>query len=121
MINKRTIFTTFRKEGIHCYPNAPEDVKFLRHPHRHEFYFKVTIDVFHNDRDLEFIRFKRELESLYNTDTLQLDSKSCEMIAEELISYISRAYPGRWIAVEVSEDGESGATLEYEPINSNAS
>jgi hypothetical protein len=115
MINNRTIFVTFRREGIHCYPGAPEDVKFLRDPHRHIFWFKVTIDVFHNERDLEFIRFKRELENLYSTNTLQLNAKSCETIAEELINYISSKYPKRWIAVEISEDGENGATLDYEP------
>lgn len=81
------------------------------------FHFKVTIDVFSNERDIEFIRFKRELESLYSRDILDLEAKSCESIAEELINYISHAYPGRWIAVEVSEDSENGATLDYEPTN----
>lgn len=115
MINNRTIFVTFQKEGIHCYPDAPTGVEFLKFPHRHMFHFRITIDVFHNERDIEFILFKRELESLYNNGTLQLDSKSCEMIAEDLLNYISIKYPGRWCAVEVSEDGESGATLDFEP------
>lgn len=118
MIKSRTIFVQFQKEGIHKYPAALEDprladVSFLGHPHRHMFHFKVTIDVFHNDRDIEFILFKRELESLYGNNTLQMDFKSCEMLAEDLIGYISNKYPGRRIWVEVSEDGENGATLEY--------
>lgn len=120
MITSRTIFVTFQKEGIHKYPAAASDpkladVSFLGYPHRHIFHFRVTIDVFHNDRDIEFILFKRELESLYGNGTLQMDFKSCEMLAEDLIGYISSKYPGRKIQVEVSEDGENGGTLIYDP------
>jgi len=120
MIKNRTIFVTFQKEGIHKYPAAATDpklesVSFLGSPHRHIFHFRVTLDVFHNDRDVEFIMFKRELEALYGNGTLQMDFQSCEMLAESLIEYISTQYPGRNISVEVSEDGENGATLEYTP------
>ena len=73
-----------------------------------------TIAVSHNDRDIEFILFKRELEALYSHNVLQLDYKSCEMMAEELIGYISQNYPNRNITVEIGEDGENGATLVYE-------
>ena len=111
----RTIFITFQKEGIHCYPAAPDGVEFLKSPHRHIFHFRVTVQVFHNDRDLEFILFKRELEGLYKDSILQMDFQSCEMLAEELINYIYSKYPGRSISVEVSEDGENGATLSYFP------
>ncbi len=115
MIRSRTIFVTFQREGIHHYPDAPAGVEFLIHPHRHIFHFRVTLDVFHNDRDVEFILFKRELESLYGEGTLQMSYKSCEMLAEDLIEYISKTYPRRNIQVEVSEDGENGATLSYVP------
>lgn len=119
MIN-RTIFVQFTKEGIHKYPAALTDpaladVSFLGYPHRHIFHFRVTVDVTHNDRDIEFILFKRELESLYGTGTLQMDYQSCEMLAEELINYISSRYPNRKIIAEVSEDGENGAILTYTP------
>lgn len=112
---KRTIFVTFVKEGIHCYPDAPAGVEFLRSPHRHMFHFRVTTEVFHNDRDIEFILFKRELEGLYKEAILEIDYMSCEMLAEGLINYISSKYAGRAISVEVSEDGENGATLTYTP------
>ncbi len=115
MINSRKIFVTFQREGIHCYPDAPEGVEFLRSPHRHMFHFRVEIDVFHNERDIEFILFKRELELQYGNGTLQMESKSCEMLAEDIIGYISNQYPGRKISVEVSEDNENGAVLEYAP------
>jgi len=109
----KTIFVTFQKEGIHCYPDAPEDVDFLKYPHRHIFHFRVEMEVFHNDREVEFILFKRELEGLYADRTLELDFKSCEMIAEELNEYISEKYPLRYRMIEVSEDGENGARLTY--------
>ena len=108
---KRSIYVTFQKEGIHQYPDAPEGVEFLKHPHRHLFKFRVEIEVYHNDREIEFILFKRELENLYNAGALQLNSKSCEMIAEELIGFIKNKYSNRNITVEVSEDGENGAIL----------
>jgi hypothetical protein len=118
MIDIRTIWVKFQKEGIHRYPDAPEGVEFLKHPHRHMFHFRVDIDVFHNDRDIEFILFKRELEGLYSDAILEVDYKSCEMLAEDLIEYISNKYPGRSITVEVSEDGENGARLIFIPEDS---
>ena len=115
---QRTIWVTFQKEGIHCYPDAatnPQlaDVAFLSHPHRHIFHFRVGIAVAHNDRDIEFIQFKRWLENLYSGNILNLDHKSCEMIGEELFTKIAEKYPSRRIEIEVSEDGENGATLKF--------
>ena len=114
----RLIWVTWQREGIHRYPAAETDprlvdVKFLSNPHRHIFHFKVMIEVSHNDRDIEFILLKRELEGLYDNQTLQLDFKSCEMLAEDLVDYINQKYPGRDAIVTVSEDGENGATLSY--------
>jgi hypothetical protein len=109
----RTVWVTFQKEGIHCYPDAPEGVEFLKHPHRHMFHFRVEMEVFHNDRDVEFILLKRELEGLFDGNVLELDYQSCEMLAESLINYCTKQYPGRNLTVTVSEDGENGATLVY--------
>jgi hypothetical protein len=125
MMIRRWIEVTFQREGIHKYPAAATDpnlatgdeydVSFLAYPHRHVFHFRVRINVEHNDRDIEFIQFKRWLEGLYSSqqNILQLDSKSCEMIAEELIERTAERYPGRDMVVEVSEDGENGAVLQY--------
>ena len=125
MPNKK-IWVTFRKEGIHCYPAAATDpnlatgdeydVSFLASPHRHIFHFRVSIDVWHDDRDIEFIQFKRWLESLYNGQgaTLTLNYKSCEMIADDLAKEIQARYPGRGLWIEVSEDGENGCHIEYD-------
>jgi hypothetical protein len=118
------IWITFQKEGIHKYPAALEDLKlatgdeydvsFLGYPHRHIFHFKVQIEVFHDDRDIEFIQFKRWLEGLYADGTLQLDYKSCEMICDDLANTINSKYPNRNLTITVSEDNENGATCSYE-------
>ena len=119
----KMIWVTFRKEGMHKYPAAltdpslatgdEYDVSFLGHPHRHIFHFRVWIGVTHNDRDIEFIQFKRWLENLYKDATLSLDYKSCEMMSDDLHGMISQKYPGREIWIEVSEDGENGSFIKY--------
>ena len=119
----RLIWVTFRREGVHCYPAAATDnrlntgdeydVSFLAHPHRHIFHFRVAIEVFHNDREIEFIQFKRWLEGLYGEGIIELDYKSCEMIADDLYDQIASRYPERKVVIEVSEDGENGCTIEY--------
>ncbi len=119
----KMIWVTFRKEGIHKYPAAltdpnlatgdEYDVSFLGYPHRHIFHFKVWISVTHDDRDIEFIQFKRWLESLYHDATLSLDYKSCEMMSGDLYDVINKKYPGREIWIEVSEDGENGSFIKY--------
>ena len=119
----RNIWVTFTKEGIHKYPAALDDpklatgdeydVSFLGYPHRHTFYFRVSIEVFHNDRDIEFIQFKRWMEKLYGDGILQLDYKSCEMIADELYTNIAARYPHRNVTISVAEDNENGCEIFY--------
>lgn len=134
--NKKSfIWVTFTKEGIHRYPEAatdkslatrrfgvPEehwlDVSFLADPHRHIFHFRVEIEVHHANRDVEFIQAKRIMERWYNDGTLQLDYKSCEMIADDLYNKLHAKWPGRKYIIEVSEDGENGCRNYYEPIQS---
>ena len=125
----KMIWVTFRKEGMHKYPAALEDpklktgdeydVSFLGYPHRHTFHFKVAIEVFHDDRDIEFIQFQRWILSLYNQGTLQNDFKSCEMMSDDLYIQITKKYPGRKIEIDVSEDGENGSHAIYERGNKN--
>ena len=110
-VTSRKIKLSFQKEGVHKYPKAPKAVEFLKYPHRHIFHFYVTLEVFHNDRDVEFILFKRDLELLFRADIMQADNKSCEMLAEDLLDYLEINYPGRFVQVEVYEDDENGAIL----------
>ena len=120
MAKETMIWVTFEQEAIHRYPAAATDpqlatgdeydVSFLANPHRHIFKFKVAIQVFHNDRDIEFIQFKRWLKTLVKN---QLDYKSCEMISDDLYRQIGERYPGRNVQIDVSEDGENGSTTTY--------
>ena len=119
----KMIWVTFQKEGMHKYPAAltdpnlatgdEYDVSFLGYPHRHIFHFKVWIGVTHDDRDIEFIQFKRWLLNLYKDATLSLDFKSCEMMSGDLFDAISVKYPNREVWIEVSEDGENGSFIKY--------
>jgi len=119
----KMIWVTFQKEGIHAYPAAATDpnlatgdeydVSFLATPHRHIFHFRVWLSVTHNDRDVEFIQFKRWLENLYKDSILKLDYKSCEMMSDDLYDMISQRYPSREVWIEVSEDGENGSFIKY--------
>ena len=119
----KMIWVTFQKEGMHKYPAAltdpalatgdEYDVSFLGYPHRHIFHFKVWISVTHDDRDIEFIQFKRWLLNLYKDSILALDYKSCEMMSEDLYQQISQKYPNREVWIEVSEDGENGSFIKY--------
>jgi hypothetical protein len=124
---KRYIKVSFQKEGIHKFPGADtdpkyatggwDDVSFLGYPHRHIFHFYVTLGVEHNDRDVEFIQFKRELERLFTKNVIHLDYQSCEMVAENLINYIEEHYPNRGVRVEVYEDNENGGIIQNDLFN----
>ena len=133
--SKRMIWVTFQKEGIHKYPAALDDpklatgdwddVSFLGYPHRHMFHFRVSIEVFHDDREIEFIQFSRWLQRLYSMGAseedsqtghtvLELDYKSCEMIADEMFLKIREKYgSNREVHIEVSEDGENGCVVTF--------
>jgi len=120
----KMIWVTFQKEGIHKYPAALEDpklatgdwddVSFLGYPHRHMFHFKVSIEVFHDDREIEFIQFSRWLQRLFSENVMTLDYKSCEMIADEMFLEIRNKYgSNREVHIEVSEDGENGCVVTF--------
>jgi hypothetical protein len=123
---KSFIWVTFRKEGIHKYPQAATDpklatgdwldVSFLGTPHRHIFHFRVEMEVFHDDRDVEFIQAKRIMERWYADSILQLDYKSCEMMAKELHKMCTLAWPERDYVIEVSEDGENGCRMYFPKV-----
>jgi hypothetical protein len=105
----KKIFITARFEGIHQYTDAPEEVSFLRYPHRHIFHVRITIEVFHNERDLEFIMVKREVGKFINGNYNISSGKSCETMAEELYHHIRKLYgQNRRVSVEVNEDNENG-------------
>ena len=102
-------------EGMHSWPNAEEifpEVGFLSYPHRHKWFIKAKKKVNHDDRDVEFIMFKRDIldwlkEQYYDpiSRTHEFGAKSCEMLAKEILQEFDLCY------VSVFEDNENGAEI----------
>lgn len=113
---KTYVVVKLQVEGLHNFPNAPEifpKVGFLAFPHRHIFHIEAKKEVYHDDRDVEFILFKREIQdyltSKYyddDTDCLDFGPMSCEMIAKEVLTNFECT------SVTVWEDLENGAIVE---------
>lgn len=108
MKTKTTIIVRTRFEAIHKWDDAPEEVGFLRYPHRHVFHVEAAFPVKHQNRDREFFteqarvsRFvHRRLQEGGTTDW------SCEMWAASILDSVGA------VSVSVWEDGENGAKVE---------
>lgn len=112
MQDRLFITVTAQFEGIHRWKDAPASVAYLRDYHRHEFYVTATIQVFHDDRELEFITVKNELMQHLSKLYVNQITGSCEMIASDIINHLSVKYGSdRLYEVSVFEDGENGATV----------
>lgn len=108
-MTKIVVRTTF--DRLHRWKNAPEAVSFLRDYHRHVFHIELQIEVFHDDRELEFILVKNALNTYLSTFPERSDL-SCEMIAKMIIEWARGVAPGmRKISCGVFEDGENGAVV----------
>jgi hypothetical protein len=120
------IWVTTEKQGFHFWANAPDKVGFLKTPHRHLFKFKVSIEVHHNDREIEFFIFKDVVEGgidfMWSNNHLD-DYKLCkpmslEQMSDWLHKYLTKdmkndIYSRRDIIIEISEDGENGVQFTY--------
>jgi len=103
-------------EGLHCWPSAKNvfpEVGFLADPHRHIFFIELKKQVYHDDRDIEFIMFKRDVQDYLYTKYYYPDKRcyyfsnmSCEMIAKELLKEFNCEF------VSVFEDNENGAEVD---------
>lgn len=110
---RKFIEVTWQFEGQHCWPSAPDDVAFLRNPHRHIFHCRARLEVYHEDREVEFILLKRELEAR-TLEWLCNESDSCEHMAIRILEYLQTRYAYRRAYVWVSEDGENAAMITNE-------
>ena len=112
---KTTVIARLQVEGIHQWKDCPlPEVEFLRYPHRHIFHINCEKEVFHDNRDVEFIMMKREILKYLNTQyqgipadkgCLKFNNMSCEMIAQELLDKF------KLVSCEVFEDNENGARV----------
>jgi hypothetical protein len=103
----------FQFEGIHHWPEAPDEVAFLREKHRHMFHVRARMNVHHSDRDLEFIMVKHRLQALVGCFGFDLGRLSCEQMAYEILKYAVVDLARTEVEVEVTEDGENGAVVRY--------
>lgn len=105
--SRTEVFCRLTFEGFHRWPDAPDEVAFLRDAHRHVFHVEVRVPVEHDERDVEFILLKRHVLDLIAG--IQLDGTcgdwSCETWARVILNATGAS------SVTVSEDGENGATV----------
>lgn len=116
-VKRIEVWVRFQQEGWHNWPEAPRERMYLRHSHRHMFWYEVRVVMTWSERDrgLEFhdlLEFCRE--QVRGTD---LGANSCEMLAEALGRTVLRwldidqSLGTREVIVTVSEDNECGATI----------
>jgi len=111
---KKEVFVTvkYRVSALHRWVGADN---YLKHIHRHEFHFTVWLEVFHEDREVEFIRLKEELVEFTQGTLAEFgDEFSCEMLADTVGRWLGKVYPDRDRRVWVEEDGENGAVVSWE-------
>ncbi len=110
---KKYIEVTWEFEGQHCWPSAPDAVGYLRNLHRHIFKCRAQLEVFHEDREVEFIMLKHAL-SARTLHFHRNETDSCEHMATRVLEYLNERYPYRRASVWVSEDGENAAMITNE-------
>jgi hypothetical protein len=113
-----TVIATFRVHGFHAWPRAPREVAYLSSRHRHEFHFRVEVEVTDPDREVEFHTLQRAslavLAEAYPGAVVpgeyEFGPSSCEHIATSLLNKMVKVgHPVS--AVECWEDGENGARV----------
>jgi len=112
---RTNVIAKLELDGLHNWPEAQNiapEVGFLSNMHRHKWYITAKKQVHHDDRAVEFIMFKRDIEEYlrakyYNavSRTHEFDATSCEMLANEILKQFSCCY------VSVFEDNENGAEI----------
>lgn len=100
-------------EGFHNWPSAPAEVDFLRQRHRHLFVIRVVKQVYHDNRDIEFILFGREIRAYLHEEfgtPCEFGAMSCEMIGRQLLLKFDA------MSVSVYEDDENGAIVTSQEV-----
>lgn len=118
----KTIAARVQFEGVHNWPEAPYEVSFLRQPHRHIFGVTAEVEVFKNDREIEFIMLGHRLKQFFKekakkdpNGVWQMGRTSCEDVANEVVGQLEAYFCGdghRYIIVTVDEDGENFVTVD---------
>lgn len=113
LVCRRRVFVTTTVEGFHRWPDAPEEVYYLAHVHRHLFHVRVEWEVGHEEREIEFhtaLKWVRSVvQDYFLGEPVDFGARSCESIARAFYNVLE-VKPAR---VEVSEDGECGAVVDF--------
>jgi hypothetical protein len=112
---KTYVIVRLQVDGEHNFPAAKKlfpEVAFLSDPHRHMFHIEAKREVFHDDRDVEFIMFKRDLQDYLKQVYYKPEKRthvfgpmSCEMICKDIMNQFDCK------SVTVWEDLENGAEV----------
>lgn len=119
--------------ALHCWTNAPAEVKFLQCPHRHIFHVEVAVVVDHGDRAVEFFILREQVNTvirqklLANTSPYLFDapevivnlglptmSGSCEDMAQFIAEHLTLMYNHQVSYVSIFEDNENGGRIVYQ-------
>ena len=103
-------------EGVHHWPTAPAEVAHLQSPHRHTFYITLQIEVYHNDRELEFFMVKDfvDYKVVRGLVKEELGRTSCEDLNDHFYEALRQKYgDNRIYIIETSEDRERSALSYY--------
>ena len=112
---KTYVIVRLQVDGVHNFPKAAQlfpEVGFLADMHRLMFHIEAKVEVFHDNRDKEFIMLKRDIEEYLKKRyyrpvgrTHHFGPMSCEMIAREILEKFNCK------SVQVWEDLENGAEV----------
>lgn len=109
------IYVKTQFAGLHCWKDAPDDIAFLRSLHRHTFHVKVTVEVTHNDRQVEYFQLKRILDGFIGMCYHEKEFEySCEQIAESIMRFLRNERKFSVTSVDVNEDGDNGSIVVFE-------
>jgi len=109
------VWVTAQFDALHYWPEAPDNVAFLRCPHRHVFHVKVSVMVEHDNRDVEFFKLKGDLQAVLSQFVGTTSTLSCEQWCHVIRGQLCFTFGySHVLEVEVSEDGENGAVVFFD-------
>ena len=106
-----TVWTTVSVPGFHRWPDATDARSYLADRHRHLFRITAHVAVAHDDRDVEFHDLQDLIRAWWGPVTRECGASSCEDLARQVRNHLKEDHRLDVVSVEVSEDGESGATV----------
>jgi hypothetical protein len=116
----KTIYLVINTQfaAVHHWPlcDIEHSQSYLRHPHRHLFFIRMKWQVSHENRELEFIELKNQVDDFLRNkyDTFKKQRYSTPFVGstscEELACILLEAFPNAFYC-RVMEDNENGAEV----------